>query len=92
MEPEAQKLIVYLYSSPQCELCRHALEVFNASMNNLDLNVDLQEVDITSSFELKKRYGWTIPVLGSNQSELELNWPFDSSQCSNFLMQLANDH
>ncbi len=96
MEPETQKLIVYLYSSPQCELCHHALEVLNASMNDLRLpnnalQIDIQEIDITSNFELKKRYGWTIPVLGSNQSELELNWPFDSAQCSAFLIQLAND-
>jgi hypothetical protein len=42
-------------------------------------------MEVTSSLDLKKRYGLKIPVLQRQDSGLELFWPFEIEELVNFL-------
>ena len=44
------------------------------------LEIEVTVVDIAFDDTLFERYGVTIPVLNFQGNELELHWPFDSSQ------------
>ena len=57
-----------LYTGPGCTLC----ETVKAELLKMGAHrrFDLQEVDITTDRELKKRYGLSIPVLALNGEHL----------------------
>ncbi len=72
-----------LYSTEGCHLCEMAFEL----ISQVGLTEQLQVIDIAFDDELFSRYGVTIPVVKSEQSEI--NWPFDLSQLKQWLT--AND-
>ena len=78
-------ITLYLYTAPECKLCTYAKTVIGQSRCQLSKVFNLQEVDITQQFDLKKRYGWHIPVLGCSSTNEELNWPFDIEQCTSYI-------
>jgi hypothetical protein len=52
---------VVFYTKPGCHLCDEArAEIVNAGCEGL---YTYEEVDILSDDELKRRYGWDIPVV-----------------------------
>jgi hypothetical protein len=71
-----------LFSGPHCGLCDDALDVVSPLVGDV---YRLQIVDVTSSLELKKRYGLKIPVLYRDDTGEELDWPFDQAQVEAFL-------
>ena len=71
-----------LYSTDACHLCEQALELLEPWSH---MGWGVREVDIAESDELFQRYGLTIPVLRSEDTGTELNWPFDNSALSDFL-------
>jgi hypothetical protein len=74
-----------LYSTESCHLCEQALKLLTPwSLAGWSV----QEVDISVSDDLFKRYGLTIPVLRREDTGAELNWPFDTEELADFL-QLA---
>jgi len=72
-----------LYSTEGCHLCENAKALLWPVLDRWGLK--LEEVDISESEKMVARYGVLIPVLGSHQSEAELNWPFNASQLEIFL-------
>lgn len=73
-----------LFSGPNCGLCEEALDLVSPLVGD---TYRLQQIDVTSSLELKKRYGLKIPVLYREDTGEELNWPFDQAQARAFLGQ-----
>lgn len=71
-----------LYTGPNCSLCNKAEDLVYASGIGAS---DMEKVDVTSSLELKKRYGLKIPVLHRIDLEQELFWPFDQQQLVEYL-------
>jgi hypothetical protein len=63
---------VTLYSTQGCHLCEQAMALL------LNVGVTPQVIDIAYDDDLYNRYGVTIPVVKSRDSEI--NWPFDSEQ------------
>ena len=59
--PKAQ---VKLYTRPGCHLCDEArLEMSAAACQDL---YELEEIDVDSDPELRRRYGWDVPVVTVN--------------------------
>jgi len=71
-----------LFSGPNCGLCDDAVDLVSPFVGD---GYRLQIVDVTSSLELKKRYGLKIPVLCRDDTGEELNWPFDQARVQAFL-------
>jgi Glutaredoxin-like domain (DUF836) len=76
------EIVLTLFTGPQCGLCEQA---FDLLAPQLRAPYRCQRVDVTTSFELKKRYGLSIPVLRREDSGAELKWPFNSDQLGDFL-------
>jgi hypothetical protein len=73
---------VILYTGPGCKLCNDAeLLLFQAGLSHSQF----KKMEVTSSLDLKKRYGLKIPVLQRQDSGLELFWPFEIEELVNFL-------
>ncbi len=66
-----------LYSTEGCHLCEQAHAML------LSVGITPQIIDIIHDDILFARYGVTIPVLRSNDDEL--NWPFDTEQLQHWL-------
>jgi glutaredoxin len=74
--------MVILYTGPGCKLCNDAEQLlFQAGLSNSQI----EKVDVTSSLDLKKRYGLKIPVLQRQDSGRELYWPFEIEELISFL-------
>ena len=71
----AKPSTLILYSTPACHLCETALLLMEPYLEAMDLEVE--EVDISTSDELMERYGIRIPVIRFSDGEAELGWPFD---------------
>lgn len=79
-----------LYSTPACHLCDTALVVISPYLS--ELNILIQEVDISESDDLMELYGIRIPVLrfsdkdsATNEgkkavNKKELGWPFNEEE------------
>lgn len=59
-----------LYIRPGCHLCDEAFRLL------LHSRVSVTRVNIDRDIELKKQYGWLIPVLYDPRTDRELLWPF----------------
>ncbi|WP_438863689.1 glutaredoxin family protein [Neptunicella sp.] len=70
-----------LYSTEGCHLCEQA----KAIIQQYPQNVTLEEVDIAYDDSLFARYGVSIPVVKRQDTQQELNWPFDLTLLSGFL-------
>ena len=63
-----------LYTGPHCRLCHDAEQLlYQAGLSASQI----EKVDITTSLELKKKYGFSIPVIQNKETGAELFWPFD---------------
>jgi len=72
-----------LYGTSACHLCEIAhgmIEAIRAQRNNFTLD----EIDISGSDELFRRYGERIPVF-QHADGRELYWPFSAAEVSAFL-------
>jgi hypothetical protein len=79
-----------LYSTPACHLCDTALAVISPYLS--ELNILIQEVDISESDALMEMYGIRIPVLRFSDknsainedknavNKKELGWPFSEEE------------
>ena len=76
------EVVLRLFSGPHCHLCDQALDLLSPQLR---APYRLEQVDVTSSLDLKKRYGWKIPVLRREDTQAELHWPFDAVQLADFL-------
>ncbi len=73
------ELSLTLYSTEGCHLCEMALGLFQ----QLGLTDAVKVVDIAYDDELFARYGVTIPVARSGDSEI--NWPFGLEELQEWL-------
>ncbi len=79
------------YTTAQCHLCELAEALLVHTPMPEPVPVDV--VDIAQSQELVARYGTRIPVLRRNDTDAELDWPFDANQLLAFLRpQNHEDH
>ena len=93
--PASRKTLI-LYSTPACHLCETAHELISPFLGQLE--IDIEEVDISESDFLIERYGIRIPVLkfadgengpnGANE-EKELGWPFSAEEFLAFAAEQA---
>ena len=59
-----RKAHVIFYTRPGCHLCDEARRAIAAARTDVDYT--LEEVNIELDPELKRRYGWDIPVVSIN--------------------------
>ena len=73
-------------TAPECSLCIEAEEKLHQALEGIDYQ--LEHSDITESFDLKKTYGFRIPVLvlQSESGDSELSWPFEVSDVRAFAL------
>lgn len=69
-----------LYQRDDCRLCDLALDVLAQAHVP-----EFSSVFIDDDAELEARYGERVPVLRENDSDRELNWPFDADRLREFL-------
>ena len=69
-----------LYQRDDCHLCDLALYVLAQARVP-----DFTSVFIDDDAELEARYGERVPVLRDEESERELDWPFDAAAVRGFL-------
>lgn len=72
-----------LYSTPACHLCETALLLMEPYLDAMD--IDLEEVDISTSEELMEKYGIRIPVIRFKDCGRELDWPFTEDDFLDFV-------
>lgn len=68
-----------------CHLCEVAEDLLVANLKSELHQVDM--IDIAYDDKLLERYGERIPVLKNEDTDEELNWPFDASQLVSFVAQ-----
>jgi glutaredoxin-like protein DUF836 len=69
-----------LYQRDDCHLCDLALDVLAQARVP-----DFTSVFIDDDADLEARYGELVPVLRDQESERELNWPFDAQAVAGWL-------
>lgn len=75
-------MIVQLFTTLGCHLCEDAHEQLQLlTGSGMDLSIEL--VEIADSEELMDRYGITIPVVRSDDREID--WPFTVEELRTFL-------
>ena len=73
---------VTLYTGPHCHLCEQAKTVLYPLLSERQLQ--LVEINIQESDDLKERYGIRIPVVALANGQ-EKGWPFTASQIRRML-------
>lgn len=68
-----------LYGTEGCHLCEDAEQLMTAT------GIAFETRDIIHDDLAHQRYAIRIPVLVHQQTEMELNWPFDSAQLQFFI-------
>lgn len=69
-----------LFQRDDCHLCDQALEVMAAARAP-----DFRSLWVDDDPRLEARYGTRVPVLRDEDSERELDWPFDVTALRGFL-------
>ncbi len=69
-----------LFQRDDCHLCDQALEVMAAARAP-----DFRSLWVDDDPHLEARYGTRVPVLRDEESERELDWPFDVTALRGFL-------
>ncbi|MEO8365713.1 MAG: glutaredoxin family protein [Pseudoxanthomonas sp.] len=64
-----------LYQRDDCHLCDLALEILAVARVP-----DFESVFIDDDEALEERYGMRVPVLRSDDTGVELDWPFDAER------------
>jgi glutaredoxin len=52
-----------IYSRPGCHLCEEMKATIARAVGRTDLDVQIEEIDVSTDAELETRYGTEIPVL-----------------------------
>ncbi len=73
-----------LYGTDGCHLCEQAEQLLS------EVGLNFAKLDIIDDEQAQQCYAVRIPVL-RHRSGLELNWPFDSQQLRDFIVQLELD-
>jgi thiol-disulfide isomerase/thioredoxin len=74
-----------LFTGPHCELCDHAMDVYEQLSPSLRAGIKLQTKNIREETELYHLYAVRIPVIKREDSQAELGWPFDISMLEQFV-------
>lgn len=80
-----------LFNTSGCHLCELAvLEVkeFNDVMLQHNIQITLEETDVSTSETLFAQYGERIPVLFHDETLFELSWPFNAESIYDFVRKL----
>lgn len=80
-----QTLALTLYTGPNCELCDHAMDVYEQLPPEKLALLDLQSANIRNDAELYHLYAVRIPVIKRNDTQAELGWPFDVEMLEKFI-------
>ncbi|HEX4975393.1 MAG TPA: glutaredoxin family protein [Pseudomonadales bacterium] len=78
---------LYVYSTLGCHLCEVAAALLEESPLVQQWQLCYQE--IADDPQLMNLYGVRIPVLKRDDSQAELNWPFDAGDLQRFLASPA---
>ncbi|MGB7815074.1 MAG: glutaredoxin family protein [Methylotenera sp.] len=70
-----------LYSTSHCHLCELAYSLVIQLSNNIEVNL----IEIAENEALLTRYGSRIPVLQRQDTQSELDWPFNETSIREFL-------
>lgn len=70
-----------LYSTSHCHLCELAYSLVTQSSNNTEINL----IEIAENETLLIQYGSRIPVLQRQDTQAELDWPFNETSIREFL-------
>ena len=70
-----------LYSTSHCHLCELAYSLVMQPSNNIEVNL----IEIAENEALLTRYGSRIPVLQRQDTQSELDWPFNETSIREFL-------
>lgn len=73
-----------LYQRDYCHLCDQALAVLAEARAP-----DFQSVWVDDSAAMVARYGSRVPVLRDDDSDRELDWPFDADAARQFIADVA---
>lgn len=78
------KINLILYSTSHCHLCEQAELMLHklVESHNLEWNV----AEITDDANLLNLYEVRIPVLKRLDNDIELNWPFNIDDISQFIL------
>jgi glutaredoxin-like protein DUF836 len=76
--------MLYLYGTSSCHLCEEASTLL-ADLNR-EFRFDWIEMDIAEDESLLLQYGLKIPVLLDTDCNIELCWPFSSTNIRNLLV------
>lgn len=71
-----------LYSTSHCHLCELAYSLVLLPGNN---NIEVNLIEIAENETLLTRYGSRIPVLQRQDTQAELDWPFNETSIREFL-------
>ena len=72
---------VILYSTSHCHLCELAISM----LSDMQVDISLEIIEITTNDALLNQYALKIPVLQREDSNTELNWPFNAADIHHFL-------
>ncbi|SIS61817.1 glutaredoxin family protein [Neptunomonas antarctica] len=72
-----------LFSTQACHLCEQAEALLVSSLDPGLHQIDV--IDIAYDDQLLETYGERIPVLQNEQTNAELDWPFDAHQLRLFI-------
>jgi len=80
--------MLILYSTLGCHLCKQAQAIIYLC---LEPDIDLTVVDIADDEQLMEMYGVRIPVVKKQNSDRELEWPFDEQQFRSWYQAQGRD-
>jgi len=76
-------LKIRLYSTLGCHLCDEAVSIVQL-LQGQGLDILLEQIEISDSESLIKRYGIKVPVIAREDNE-EIDWPFSVNELYDFL-------
>ncbi len=79
--------ILYVYSTLGCHLCEKAAALLEEIPRVQQWQLCYQ--DIADDSQLMNLYGVRIPVLKRDDTQAELNWPFEAEEIQEFLASPA---
>ena len=74
---------IRLYTTLGCHLCDEAMSMVHL-LHGQGIDIVLEEIEISDSDSLIKRYGIRVPVIAREDDE-EIDWPFSANELVSFL-------
>ena len=74
---------IQLYTTLGCHLCEEAVSMVQL-LHEQGMDILLEEIEISDSESLIKRYGIKVPVIAREDNE-EIDWPFSVNELYDFL-------